>query len=102
MSWEMQGHSYANYFSKTYIVRHYITEKWKKNHRLVSWQNPVKADPPPPPPPPHTKKIHPVPAASTAGPSPTIICLLLRFYNNVCRRNGNCVDPNQTDSLRAS
>ena len=35
-----------------------------------------------------TKKIHPVPAASTGGPRRTVIA--------VCRQNGNCVDPEQS------
>ena len=61
----------------------YVTDKFPKIqnfHRFISWENPVK----------FLKKcpqkandFHPVPTASTAGPCPTIIDLLLRFYNNV-------------------
>ena len=38
------GHAYANYFSKAYIVsyRKCQKKKKKKNHRFISWQNPVK------------------------------------------------------------
>ena len=46
---------------------------------------------------PKTNNFNPVHAASTAGPCSTIIALLLRS-TTMCRRNGNSVDPNQTDS----
>ena len=61
---------------KAYIVSY---RKMPKNHCFIYWQNPVKV-----------KKYHQksnnfnrVPAASIAGPCPTIIGLLFRFYNNV-------------------
>ena len=36
------GHAYANYFNKAYIVSYRKMPKKKKNHRLISWQNPLK------------------------------------------------------------
>ena len=75
----------------------YLTEKCqkkKKIHRLISWQNPVKIKINIPK---NSDKFNPAPAAKTAGPCPTIIncyCNSTTMY----RRNGNCVDPNHTDS----
>ena len=60
----------------------YLTDKnaeTEQIHRFISRQNSVKVKKIP-------KKINnfnPVPATSTAGPCPTIIGLLLRFYNSV-------------------
>ena len=83
---QSMGYAYANYFSKTFIVCYRKMPKKSPFHFLAK-------------PPLKLKKnqtiFHPVPTASTAGPCPTIIGLLLRFYN---RRNGKCVDPNETDS----
>ena len=98
---------------KTYIVCYRKMPKKQKFHHLFAEKTPfnVKQLPPPPPPPQKKKKkkkkksnnFHAVPAASTAGPCPTIIGLSLWFSNNmqICRRNSNCVDPNQTNSFRA-
>ena len=60
----------------------YLTEKCqkRKKHRLISWQNPLKVEINTPK---KSDNFNPVPAASTAGPCPTIIGLLLRFYDNV-------------------
>ena len=74
------GHAYANYFNKAYIVSYRKMPKKKKFHRLISWQNPVKVKKNTPK---KSDNVNPVPAASTAGPCPAIIGLLLRFYDNV-------------------
>ena len=70
-------HAYANYFDKVYNVS--CTKNAKKEfHRFIPGKAPLKLKK-------ITQKIYfnPVPAASTAGPGPTITGLLLRFYNNV-------------------
>ena len=73
------------------ILTLYVTEnaERRKNHRFLSWQNTIKV-----------KKIktiktksnnfHPIPAASTAGPCPTFISLLLQFYKNVQTQGQLC------------
>ena len=68
------GYAYANYLSKSYIVS-YRKMQEKKNF-TVSF---------PGKPPLKFKKNTPKtkPAGSTAGPCPTVIGLLLRFYINV-------------------
>ena len=73
-SWKMpekihliDGHTHANYFSKTYIVGYWKMPKTKNFHRFISWQNSFKFEKC------HKKSniFHPVPATSTAGPCPT-------------------------------
>ena len=66
----------------------YLTEKCQKIffHLSISWQYPVKIKINTPK---KSDNFYPVPAASTAGPCPS---------TTMYRRNGNCVDPNHTDS----
>ena len=66
----------------------YLTEKCQNNHHSISWQIPVKVKKYPP----QIRQFQSVPVASTVGPCPTIIGLLLY------RRNCNCADSNHTDS----
>ena len=60
----------------------YVTEKCQKAKYspFICWQNPLNVKRKP-----HQKSnnFHAVPAASTAGPCPTIIGLVLWFYNNM-------------------
>ena len=73
------GHAYAN-FSKIYIECYRkmlgkdIVSFPRKNTVKVKKRYPKKSN-----------NFHPISAASTAGLCPTIIGLLLRFYNNVQR-----------------
>ena len=79
----------------------YVTENAKKNHKsltiyfLAKPFNFKKC-----PPPPKSNNVHAVPTASTVA----LALLLLACYfglTTICRQNGNCVDPNQTDSYGA-
>ena len=86
------GHDYANYFSKTYIVCYRKVPKKKKIAVSVPGKTPVKLKNAPN----RSNNFHPVPAQA----QPTLILLLLARYcgsTTMCRRNGNPVDPNQTD-----
>ena len=77
-----------------------MPKKPKAFNVLFFWQNPVKVKI-------HTPKnqtiLHALPAASTAGPYPTIIAVITVICGStiMCRRNGNCEDPNQSDSYVA-
>ena len=60
----------------------YLTEKYqnRKSQRLMSWQNHIKIKINTPQ---KSENFNSVTAASTAGPCPTIISLLLQFCDNV-------------------
>ena len=70
-------------------------------HHLFAGKTPLMLNKCPPPlPKKKSNNFHAVPAAS----QPALALLLLAWYcgfTTICRRNGNCVDPNQTDSYRA-
>ena len=73
------GHANASYFSKTYIVCYRKMPKTsQKFRRFVSWHNSVKAKKNTPQ---KSNNIDSVPAASTAGPCPTIMHVIC--YSNI-------------------
>ena len=77
----------------------YVTEKCQKAKisQFISWQNPF-----------NVKQMLPknltISMPYLLQAQPALALLLLAWYcgfTTICRRNGNCVDPNQTDSYRA-
>ena len=88
------GHAYANYFSKAYIVSYNKNAETEQIHRFISWQNPVKVKKKP-------KKNQTISIPYLLQAQPALVQQLLACYCGsitTCRRNGNCVDPNHTDS----
>ena len=91
------GHAYAN-FHKAYIVSYRKMPKKKTFHRLIPWQNPVKV-----------KKIPPknqtlsIPYLLQVQSSLVLLQLLACYCGSttMCRQDGNCVNPNHTDSKGA-
>ena len=51
-------------------------------------------------PPPKSNNVHAVPTASTVALALLLLACFFGF-TTICRQNGNCVDPNQTNSYRA-
>ena len=78
----------------------YVTEKCQitKNSPFISWQNPFNVKNAPPPP----NLTISMPYLLQAQPAlalPLLACYC--GFTTICRRNGNCVDPIQTDSYGA-
>ena len=92
------GHAYANYFSKTYIVCYRKNAPKSKNFTIsFPGKTPLKLKQMP-------KKNQTITIPHLLKAQPTIALLLLVCYcgsTTMCRQNGNCADPNQTDSQRA-
>ena len=82
------GHAYANYFIKAYVVCYRKMPKTKKITVSFLGKIPFKILKCPQ----KSNTFHP--AASTAGPGPTFIGLLLRFFNNVQTEWPQNIDPN--------
>ena len=77
----------------------YVTEKCQKANisPFICWQNPFNVKQMPP-------KNLTISMPYLPQAQPALALLLLAWYcgfTTICRRNGNCVDPNQTDSYRA-
>ena len=90
------GQAYANYFSKTYIVCYRKMPK-SKNFTIYLLAKPFNVKQMPP-------KNLTISMPYLLQAQPGLALLLLAWYcgfTTICRRNGNCVDPNQTDSYRA-
>ena len=79
----------------------YVTEKCQKKKKspFISSQNPFNLKKMCPPLK-KSKNFHAVPAASTAALALLFLACYFGF-TTICRRNGNGVDPNQTDSCGA-
>ena len=88
------GHANSNYFNKAYIVSYRKMPKKKKIHSLISWQNIVKIKI-------NTRKNQTISIPYLLHTQSTLVLQYLACYCNsttMNRRNGNCVDPNHTDS----
>ena len=81
----LMGHAYANYFSKAYIVSYRKIPK--QNKFTVSFLGKIPL------------KLKKIPKKNQT--ISILVKQLLACYcgsTTLCRGNGNCVDPNHTDS----